>query len=212
MECGCCRQKMWLKGGGLRGNLLTDAKPISPCTYSKAAKKKSRNSCAPVWKRSSIYIRRSRDFADAGLTLGSQCRWLRLPQSQINAGVLLEKSRKIIHGGPMAPRLDRARSLLFAWSCDWTLRSGNSVDSIRSGCRRQSRRLGQISYFRREPVVCHSCISCAKATSPVASAQPADRYLRVHRCDPGGPSGHDGARHHLPFCRAVRQFRNHFGN
>ena len=119
---------------------------------------------------------------------------------------------RMTDGGSMAARLDRARSLLFAGSGDWTLRSGNAVELFRSGCRRQSRRLGQVSSFRcgllfaivafralrrkvlwrlrNRLIVTYVFIGVIPAALLVTMALVTD----------------------LPFCRAVCQLRSHFGN
>src|ERR1700691_1024610 len=52
------------------------AKPTSPCTCSKAVKKKSKNSCAPAWKLSSTCIRKFSDF------------WLRFGRSFLHGAAL----------------------------------------------------------------------------------------------------------------------------
>ena len=69
--------------------------------------------------------------------------------------------------------------------------------------------MGRNSQLSRHHPFCPSRLPLAQGQDAVASAQPADRHLHVHRRDPGGPAGGDGVHHSLSVCRPVREFRSH---
>ena len=176
---------------------------MSPCTCLRAAKKKSRSSCAPVWKRFSICTRRSSDLW-IGSGAGHRLLWVQRASPTMRE--FYWKTRAKIAGGRfVATRLGRARSLLFLEPGDRTVRSQIVVEFMGSDDQRKPRGLDQVSDFRRSAAVCHSCFSWSEATSLVAVAQPAHRNLRFHWSDSRGSIGGNGPHCHLSFRRPVRQ-------
>ena len=70
--------------------------------------------------------------------------------------------------------------------------------------------LGHIPEPGRDCAICNHCVSEAQGETPLASAQPIDRYLCLYRRHPGSPTRVDGVHHCLSVCRTVRQFCGHF--
>src|SRR5258708_24584069 len=153
---------------------------MSPCMCSKAARKRSRSSCAPAWKRSSICIRK---FNAA---------------KQNHEEVLLEVARKTASGRALAARMGCAWGVLFDGAGTSSLRTGNAAETDRAQMERQSRRLGKVSRFRRGFVVFRCCLSRVEANNPLAPAQPVDCHLYLHWRNPRRVADRDGLHPDLP--------------
>ena len=182
---------------------------MSPCTCLKAAKKKSRNSCAPVWKRFSICTRRSKD--------------LRISVRRSDTGASGFRQR-VQPCGNFTGRCAQSCWRPDLWPQGWVARGACYSLNLAVGlfvlelllnlwAPAVSESLGGwIKFLIFDAALLFAILAFRwlEATNFVAVAQPADRYLRFHRSDSGGSAGSDGPHHHLSFRRPVRQLRRDF--
>src|SRR5579859_1445942 len=197
-------------------------RPMSPCTCSKAARKRSRSNCARAWKRSSIFILKSdrRNPARTAQSARGSREKVEVPSPynpnplgtvrRTHAMVLSRIAAPAHQSRIVAPGPHGPTGLLFGGH------GGGAVCAARTPrrvCRilgQSPGRIGGISRLPRRRLVLHPRIPLVKTPSLVAPAQSPDRYLRVYRRDPRRTPGHDGPCHSLWSRWTVRGFCRHF--